>query len=95
MAGGDHRAEWGQSARGLSDGAGLHGNAGLHGGDDLAGGDLLPRRDAEPGDGAAGGRGDGVLHLHGLQDDQRLVGCHLISFGGQHPDYRPRGRRDQ
>ena len=35
--------------------------------------DLLAGRDVEFGEHAVGGRGDGVLHLHGLQPDQRLA----------------------
>ena len=41
-----------------------------------------PRRTV-PGDGGV----DGVLHLHGLQDDQDLAGLDPVALGHRHPDH--------
>ena len=54
-----------------------------------------PAVDVEFGEHAVAGRGDGVLHLHGLQPDQRLARRHLVADGGADPDHRARHRRQQ
>src|SRR5712691_9856184 len=46
---------------------------GLEDGQDLAGADLLTRLGAQFGHHAVGGRADALLHLHRLQDQERLT----------------------
>src|SRR5690348_2160544 len=68
---------------------------------DLAGADLLPRLGPEFGQHAAGGRADGLLHLHRLQHQDRLARGDYRAGFGQHPQdqaghrgqQRPGGRQ--
>ena len=55
---------------------------GFHAGEELAFGDFIAGLDAEVGDGAGKGSDEGLLHLHGFEDEDFVTGFDVISVGG-------------
>ena len=57
--------------------------------------DLFASRIAEGLDGAGGGGGDGMFHLHRFEDQQRRAFFHLLAGLGEQGDDLARHRRGQ
>ncbi len=68
---------------------------GVHSGKYIADVDLLAGLDVEFGEHTVAGRGHRVLHLHGLQPDQRLPGGDGVAHRRADAQHRARHRRQQ